>query len=142
MIGIGTGGLIVGALGAGFFTKGKPVNTGLSRLYRIGGQRKTEVAFYVKVNEDGYSLEFDAPYGVSWAVPDAEAAEEDANDAASELADEIAEAAPFAEAEDAAGYADEAMTLRGYTPVDGWLDALRDDLKKEPIETETEEESA
>lgn len=126
MIGIGTGGLLAGVFGASLFMKPKPIDTGISRLYRIEGQRKSEVAFHIKATEDGYFLEFDAPYGVSSTNSDS-----DAGDAQGELETVIEAGAPYSDIEVAASVADEAMAAQGYTPVDGWLDALEDDLKEE-----------
>jgi hypothetical protein len=131
LIGIGAGGLVIGALGASLFVKGKPVDTGLSRLFKIAGRRKSEVAFYIKGNEDGYFAEFDAPYGISSAKnfesEDAEGADTDT----AELADELSDEGPFPEVEDAAAFVDHAMFIRGYIPADEWLDSLESDLDNE-----------
>jgi len=128
MIGIGAGGVLAGLLGASLFMKGKPTDTGLSRLYRIKGLTKTDVVFHIKAIGGGYYLEFDAPYGVFWK----DEPEEDTMDSAEVLAQEVEAPSPFDSPEDAAAIADESMAARGYTPVDGWLDSLEHDLKENP----------
>lgn len=117
LIGVGAAGLVMGMLGGSLFSTSKPLATGLSRMYRVKGKSKSAVAISIVAVEDGYLLEYEAPYGVV-----GESGEPDEG-AASELFEKLEEG-PFAEPEDAAAHADDVMESFGYKPQGGWTDAL------------------
>lgn len=123
MIGAGAGGILLGFIGGSLFTKQKPVPTGLSRLFRMKGLRKSEVAIHIMAVDGGYTLEYDAPYGIV-----GEDGEHD-DDLDHDLFEEFEDEKSFLEPEDAAERADEIMDSFGYTGEDHWTDTIEHGLK-------------
>lgn len=121
-VGIGAGALVAGLVsGALFRGKAAPAATGLSRLYGDGKARSHQIEVSIMAAEDGYLLEYQAPYGV---VSDG-----GERDKAAELFSKMETATGFPEPEDAAEASDEILKSFGYKPQGEWTDTLDWSLK-------------